>query len=280
LFIGHYGPAFAAQAIRRSPSLMAGFVAVQLVDIGFFSLAYFGVENWRPNPSIAGIMPVDLYYMPYTHSLLGATVWALTAGALACVLAPKGRRLLAATVISSLVVSHWLLDLVVHRHDLGLMDNEPDKLGFGLWDHPFLEMPLELALLFAGLWVYVKSTHAHDAWGRRLIWVVPAVLLILQSINWFAPPPADKAVFSGLGLVAYTVCALMAWFLDRTRRRNASPALRYQASGDRRSSSCDVTILLNGGASRTFSVRQVRSSDGRSSGPGRACVENLGPRFG
>lgn len=218
MFIGHYGPALAARAIFRSPSLWAGFVAVQLVDIGFFSLAYFDVEKWRLNPSIAGIMPVDLYYMPFTHSLLGSAVWALAAGALAYVLAPGGRRRLAAAVISSLVFSHWLLDLVVHRHDLGLVDNEPEKLGFGLWDYPFLEMPLELALLFAGLWVYVRSTRARDAWGRRLVWAVPIGLLILQSINWLAPPIGDKAVFSGLGLAAYAVCALMAWFLDRTRR--------------------------------------------------------------
>jgi len=226
LFIGHYGPALAAQAIRKSPSLMVGFIAVQLVDIGFFSLAYLGVEKWRLNPSIVGIMPVDLYYMPYTHSLLGSVVWALAAGVLAYVLAPSGRRLLAASIVSSLVFSHWLLDLVVHRHDLGLMGDEAHKLGFGLWDRPFFEVPLELALLFAGLWIYVKSTRARDAWGRRLIWVVPIVLLILQSINWFAPPIGDNAVFSGLGLLAYAVCALMAWTLDRTRSSNAPSALR------------------------------------------------------
>ena len=210
---------------------MAGFVAVQLVDIGFFSLAYFGIEKWRLNPSIAGIMPIDLYYMPYTHSLLGSGIWALTAGALACVQAPKGRRRLAAFVITSLLFSHWLLDLVVHRHDLGLMDHEPDKLGFGLWDHPYLEMPLELALLFAGLLVYVKSTRARNAWGRRLIWVVPIVLLVLQSINWFAPPLGDQAVFSGLGLLAYALCAVLAWFLDRTRSSNASLHPRNSAFG-------------------------------------------------
>jgi len=217
MFIGHYAPALAAQAIRRSPSLLTGFIAVQLVDIGFFSLAYFGVEKWRLDPSIAGIMPVDLYYMPYTHSLLGSAAWALAAGAVAGIVAQSGRKLLAGGVVSSLVFSHWLLDLVVHRHDLGLLDDEPIKLGFGLWDRPFLEMPLELGLLFAGLWVYVRSTRARNGWGKWLVWAVPIALLVFQSINWFAPPIADKTAFSGLGLLAYGVCALMAWFLDRTR---------------------------------------------------------------
>jgi len=64
LFIGYYGPALAAKALRESPSLVAGFLAVQLVDMCFFMLAYFGVEKWHPNPAITGFMPVDLYYMP------------------------------------------------------------------------------------------------------------------------------------------------------------------------------------------------------------------------
>jgi len=39
MFIGHYSLALASKAVRRSPSLAAGFIAVQLIDIGFFSLA-------------------------------------------------------------------------------------------------------------------------------------------------------------------------------------------------------------------------------------------------
>ena len=217
MFIGHYAPALAAKALRNSPSLTAGFLAVQLVDIGFFLLAYFGVEKWDPNPAISGIMPVDLYYMPYTHSLLGSALWALVAGAIAYALAPSGRRRMAAGVISTLVFSHWLLDLLVHRHDLGLLDNESNKLGFGLWNYPLVEMPLELALVFGGLWIYGKSTRAKVPWGRRLLWVVPGVLLLLQLINWFGPIPEGRAAFSLLGLFAYGVCALMVWLLDRTR---------------------------------------------------------------
>ena len=109
MFIGHYAPAFAAKAVRKSPSLAVCFVAVQLVDIGFFSLSYFGIEKWRPNPAISGITPVDLYYMPFTHSLLGSALWALAAGALALLIAPAGRKAVAGALVSMLVFSHWLL---------------------------------------------------------------------------------------------------------------------------------------------------------------------------
>jgi hypothetical protein len=45
MLIGHYPIAFAAEALRKSPSRAAGFVAAQWVDMGFFSLAFVGVEK-------------------------------------------------------------------------------------------------------------------------------------------------------------------------------------------------------------------------------------------
>lgn len=217
MFIGHYAPALAAKAVRNSPNLALCFVAVQLVDIGFFTLAYFGVEKWRPDPAISGIMAVDLYYMPFTHSLLGSVVWALVAGALALLLAPRGRKAMAGALISLLVFSHWALDLIVHRNDLGILDDEPEKLGFGLWNHPMIEMPLEIGLVLVGLRIYLSSTTARGAWGRRMPWIALLTLLALQSVNWFTPPAQGRFAFSSLGLFAYALCVFLAWGLDRTR---------------------------------------------------------------
>jgi hypothetical protein len=188
MFIGHYSIAFAAKAIRDTPSLAAGFVAVQLVDIGFFSLAYIGIEKWRPDPQIAGIMPYELYYMPFTHSLLGSAIWAVGAGTIAVVVAPGGRKVIAGAVVSALVFSHWVLDLVVHRHDLGLFDDEPRKLGFGLWNWPAVEMPSEIGLVLVGFIIYLSSTRARGVRGVVTPWIALVVLLALQGVNWFGPP--------------------------------------------------------------------------------------------
>lgn len=217
MFIGHYSLAFAAKAVRRSPSLAAGFIAVQLVDIGFFALAWIGIEKWRFDPALNGIMPFDLYYMPFTHSLLASVLWALVAGTAAALWAARGRKLIAGTVIATLVLSHWVLDLLAHRHDLGLLGDGPPKLGFALWERPAIEMPLEIGLTIAGFLVYLWSTRARGVWGARTPWIVLAILLILQSINWFGAPPQDAAAFCGLGLFAYALCTGMAWVLDRTR---------------------------------------------------------------
>jgi hypothetical protein len=220
MFVGHYAAAFAAQSVRRGPSLTTSFVAVQLIDIAAFSLAYFGIEKWRPNPSITGLMPLDLYYMPYTHSLLGCTLWALAAAIIvAKTLSAPGRRAIAGVVTAALVLSHWVLDLLVHRHDLGILGDGPPKLGFGLWDYPHIEIPLELGLLVVGFGIYLWTTKAVGRWGRVLPWLVMAMLVVFQFANWFGPLPADPFMVSTLVLLTYLTCVGGAWLLDRTRAR-------------------------------------------------------------
>ncbi|MGB7374735.1 hypothetical protein [Pontixanthobacter sp.] len=72
MFIGHWAPAFiAAAASKRSPKLGTLFIAAQLVDWGFFLFATVGLERMRIEPGITAMNPLDLYHMPYTHSLLG-----------------------------------------------------------------------------------------------------------------------------------------------------------------------------------------------------------------
>lgn len=71
MFIGHFSAAFvAAAASRRAPSLTALFVGAQLVDWGFFTFSLIGLEKMRIVPGITAMNPLDLYFMPYTHSLL------------------------------------------------------------------------------------------------------------------------------------------------------------------------------------------------------------------
>ena len=77
MFIGHFAPAFIAAAVSpRSPRLGTLFVAAQLVDWAFFALALIGVERLRVDPAASVMVPMDLYHMPYTHSLIGAGIWA------------------------------------------------------------------------------------------------------------------------------------------------------------------------------------------------------------
>ena len=210
MFIGHFAPALVAATHPRAPKLATLFVAAQLVDWGFFALLLTGAEKMRVVPGITTMNPMDLYHMPWTHSLAGSAMWALGFAALVWVLR---RDRVAAGIAGAVVLSHWLLDLLVHRPDLTLAGSPP-KLGLGLWNYPAIEMPLELALTFGALWFFLSRTR-----GPALPAIVlGAVLLALQAVNWFGPMPTEvTAATSLLAFFAYGLATLAAWWVGSGR---------------------------------------------------------------
>jgi hypothetical protein len=218
MFIGHYAPAFIAATSPKSPRLGALFVAAQLVDIAFFSFLILGVEHLRLVPRATVMNAMDLYDMPWTHSLIGAIGWG--AGFALAIKLLRGSWA-AAAIGGAVVVSHWLIDLLVHRPDLTIAGNPP-PLGLGLWNHPWIEIPLELAFAYGGLWFFVSRTRPASAAGTWSPLVLAIGMAVLQAINWTTPQP-DAVVpappaTGWLGLFAYGILALLAWWVARTRR--------------------------------------------------------------
>src|SRR5436190_17159685 len=161
MFIGHYGVAFAVRRVENRIPLWLLFLAVQFVDVLWSVLVLLGVEKARITRDYVGSLPLDLYYMPYTHSLAAAIVWSLLAY-LGCALftSEKGaaaRRM--SLLIALAVLSHWILDLVVHRPDLPLYD-DARKVGLALWNYPLTALALETALYFGALWFYLRGAPA------------------------------------------------------------------------------------------------------------------------
>ena len=204
-----------AAAHPKAPGLGTLFVAGQLVDFAFFALAIAGIENFRITPGITKMVPLDLYDMPYTHSLVGSGFWAL-GFALLIWLFTKNRT--GALIGGVVVLSHWFLDLLVHGPDLTIAGSPP-KLGFGLWNYPAIEMPLEIIITFGALAFYVMKTRAISQKSKYAIALLAALLALFQAINWFGPPPeAANMELKGTALVSFTVAALAAWWLGKTRR--------------------------------------------------------------
>lgn len=206
MFIGHFAPALVAAALSTErPKLGTMFVAAQLVDWGFFTLALFGIEAMRIDPEASVMVPFDLYHMPFTHSLLGTAIWA---GAFFGVVAIRQRDARLAVLAGLVVLSHWLLDFLVHVPDLTL-DGTPPKLGLGLWNMPWIAMPLELGLTGGALAFYLRRTRGPA--GPPI--VLAGVMLLFQLVNWFAPHPDSAGPFLYIqALVAFGVLtALAAW---------------------------------------------------------------------
>lgn len=209
MFIGHWAPAMVAATRKDAPSLPVLFIAAQLVDWAFFLFVIFGIEAMRMTPGISAMNPLDLYHMPYTHSLLGSAAWAAGFGALVYVF----MRNRAAAIIGALVVlSHWFLDLAVHVPDLTIAGSAP-KLGFGLWNHPAIEMPLELILTFGALWIYARAKEPK----KLPLLTLAAVKLALQAFNWFGPVEPEVTLSTSLlALFAYGIVTLASYWVARS----------------------------------------------------------------
>ena len=197
-----------AYLIGPDPSLPVLFIGAQLVDWAFFTFLLFGIEAMRVTPGLTVMNPMDLYHMPYTHSLVGGVAWGAAFGLLISLWTKKRT---AALIAFAVVVSHWLLDLLVHAPDLTFAGNPP-KLGFGLWNYPTIEMPLELALTIGALWFFKAKTQA----ATMPVLALGFTLLGLQMVNWFGPHPTEvTAATSFLAFFAFGLATLVAWWADR-----------------------------------------------------------------
>jgi hypothetical protein len=209
MFVGHYGVSFAAKKVVPSVSLAVLFLAVQLLDVGWSLLVLLGIERVRIVPGITATNPLDLYYMPFTHSLVAALVWSAAAFGIYR-LAVRGSTMPAAAVVSGAIFSHWILDFVVHRPDLPLYDDTA-KVGLGLWNFPAVAFGLEMAVLFGGLWIYFRTGIA-----RRTGFIVfSLVMFAIQAYVFFGPPPASPRAAAVTALAAYVIFALVIHALER-----------------------------------------------------------------
>jgi membrane-bound metal-dependent hydrolase YbcI (DUF457 family) len=215
MFIGHYGPSFAVKAWKRTIPLWVLFLAVQLVDILWSIFVILGIEKVRIVPGITATNPLDLYYMPYTHSLLGSVVWSVIAAA-AYQLFARRDGWFAAFIVGAAVFSHWILDLLVHRPDLPLYD-DTYKVGLGLWNYPALAFGLEIALLFGGIILYLRATTPKDAIGRYGMVIFGLAIVAIQAYVFFGPPPVSDKAAAATALVLYFVFAAIVYWLERKR---------------------------------------------------------------
>ncbi|MGH7566209.1 MAG: hypothetical protein ACREK2_05215 [Gemmatimonadota bacterium] len=217
MFVGHYGVSFAAKKADDSIPLWVLFLAVQLLDVVWAPLVLLGIEKVRIVPGFTATNPLDLYYMPYTHSLVAAIAWS-AAAAIAYRLwtgmsGRAGRGSRAALLVGLAVFSHWVLDFVVHRPDLPLYDDTA-KVGLGLWDRPLTAFGLEAALVLLGLRLYLPRRPER---GAALV-IFSLVMLAIQALVFFGPPPASGSQIAATALASYVVFAIVAWWLADCRR--------------------------------------------------------------
>jgi hypothetical protein len=183
MIAGHFGVAAIVKSREPRVPLWSLMLATVWLDIVFIPLFLAGIEKLEPVPSLRGGYGQNIIYADYTHSLIGALVLSAAFGLMFGW--RWGKR--CAFVLGFVSFSHWLLDLVVHRHDMpvlpGNWGNLP-RLGFGLWQVKTGSILAELMLVILGTWCYWRAARAaslaaHKGYSRA---IVTALLILLGGV--------------------------------------------------------------------------------------------------
>ena len=213
MFILHFGVALAAKKIAPRTSLGTLILGAQFADLLWPILLLAGVEQVEIVPGITKVSPFDFINYPFSHSLLMVVVWSVVVGGIYYVLRRYQRG---AFVIAAAVISHWILDFIVHRPDLPLRPGGQARLGLGLWNSWPASIAVEVLFFGPGLWIYFSSTRARDNIGRYGFWSLMAFIFLGWISSLFAGAPPDVRSVAWGALVMW-ITVPWAWWADKRR---------------------------------------------------------------
>ena len=221
MFVGHYAASLALKAADQRVPLAPLFLGVQVLDIISAAFVLFGIEHWRIVPGITAASPLALD-IPYTHGFFTSLGWAVLAYLLVRVLPLPQRfpRRVTALFVGLAVWSHWWLDLIVHKPDLPLYDHTLN-VGLGLWYSRPGTWIVETGLLVAALVYYLRTSAARNAAGRFAMPAFVVLLVALNTVNIYGPPPASSNAVAITGEIFYFAAALIALWIARYRAGRA-----------------------------------------------------------
>ena len=215
MFIGHFGLSFAAKKVAPKVSLATLFIATQFVDILWPFLLVFHVEKVAIVPGYTRTNAFDFLYYPFSHSLMMGAVWGIVLGLIYWLFKRDTRG---AIVVGLAVLSHWLLDLIVHVSDLPLSPFGNYKVGLGLWNHVAATLLIESLLFFGGTYIYATITRAKNKVGKWGLWSLVVLLFLFQLSNTFGPPPPDSIMILFVSfMIMMGLIIGLAYWVDRNR---------------------------------------------------------------
>ncbi len=214
MVIGHYAVAMAAKRVAPRTSLGTLIAAAIFLDLLWPVLVLLGIEVVTVTPGVTPVTPLTFVSYPYSHSLLMSVVWGLLFAGGYYV----ARRYVAGVIaLGVLVVSHWVLDAVVHVPDLPLTPWGSTRIGLGLWNSPSLTLGVELGLFAFGALLYAGTSSPRDSKGTWGLALMIALMLLIYVAAIFGPPPPSASVVAWSDMGQWLVVALAGW-VDRHRR--------------------------------------------------------------
>lgn len=219
MFIGHFAVALAAKKAAPKTSLATLIAAAQLVDLLWPLFLLLGWEHVRIDLGNTIVTPLDFYDYPITHSMIGALGWSVLFGGLYFMRRKLSRE---AVVVGLVVFSHWVLDLLTHRPDLPLMNNESMKFGLGLWNSFAGTFIVEFGLFGLSAYLYYSSTAPKNSTGKYSILALLVFLAVMHLGNLFGPPPPNVEMIAVAGNAMW-LFVLWGWWIDKNRTGKTTP---------------------------------------------------------
>ena len=215
MFLGHFGVGFGAKRLAPRTSLGTLFLASQFIDLLWPLLLLAGAERVAIVPGITVVTPLDFTHYPWSHSLLAVSIWGLLFAA-TYYLVKRYRA--GAWVCGGAVLSHWMLDFLLHRPDLPIVPAGDYRVGLGLWNSLAATLVIELLVFGGGLALYLRGTSAFDRIGSVGLWSLVAFLLLIYAGNLFGAPPPSSTAIAWLGQAQWLLIVWGYW-IDRHRVR-------------------------------------------------------------
>jgi hypothetical protein len=225
MFIGHFAVGFASKQLAPRASLGLLIAAPILLDFLWPIFLLLGWEHAFIESNSNPLLRFVFSSYPISHGLVAVAGWATLSAA---VYYGFKRYALGAIVIWAGVVSHWLLDFIVHRPDLPLYAGSK-LVGLGLWSHRGVAVGIELAMLAFGIFLYLRQTTERDKIGTYGLLGFVALLLGVYALAVFGPAPRGlKAVAIG-NICGFLVLVAWAWWIDAHREvREPGPARKEE----------------------------------------------------
>jgi hypothetical protein len=130
--VDHAATALLIKRRFSSVSLTPMLLSVQAMELAWVGLNYLGIERTTTEAAVRSVADVHLAYMPYSHSVGTAVAVAV----LAWLIIERGfGRAALGRAVSIGIVSHLVLDLATHGHDIVLWPGlSTPRLGLGLYE--------------------------------------------------------------------------------------------------------------------------------------------------
>ena len=206
MLIGHYAPALALARFRPSVKLWHLFVATQLVDVFWALFILGGIEHARVVPGFTASNDLDLWDMPYTHSLVATLLWAGAALFGLNALFHAMPVLFMAMKIAGALFLLWIAyQIFVHAHvplELGNLEADGNPYTKGI----LVQLSNPKVVVFFGS-IFIAMLPANPP-----LWLLIALLVIvtLNEVWWYSA----VALFFGAGPVRAFYLRAKTW-IDR-----------------------------------------------------------------